>query len=56
MTVTVALVLVMFATHREVQVTPSGIVWLILWGLITPVGLYFLAVLMIGPPDDGARS
>jgi hypothetical protein len=50
--VTVALVLVMVGTHREVEVTPAGIVWLIIWGLLTPVGLYFLAVLLIGPPDD----
>jgi len=50
--VTVALVLVMIVTHREVEVTSAGIVWLIIWGLLTPVGLYFLAVLLIGPPDD----
>lgn len=50
--VTVALVLVMIVTHQEVEVTPAGIVWLIIWGLLTPVGLYFLAVLLIGPPPD----
>lgn len=50
--VTLALVLVMTLTHREVEVTPAGILWLIIWGLLTPVGLYFLAVLAIGPPDD----
>ncbi|MHA6631813.1 hypothetical protein ACU61A_40825 [Pseudonocardia sichuanensis] len=51
-TVTLALVLVMAATHQEVEVTPAGLVWLMIWGLLTPVGVYFLAVLMLGPPDD----
>lgn len=50
--VTLGLVLVMTLTHQEVEVTPTGIVWLIIWGLLTPVGLYFLAVLALGPPDD----
>jgi hypothetical protein len=50
--VTLGLVLVMTVTHREVEVTPAGILWLIIWGLLAPVGLYFLAVLAIGPPDD----
>jgi hypothetical protein len=50
--VTLALVLVMIGTHQEVHITPGGLVWLMIWGLLTPVGLYFLAVLMLGPPDD----
>lgn len=50
--VTLGLVLVMRLTHREVEVTPAGILWLIIWGLVIPVGLYFLVVLALGPPPD----